>query len=469
MTQDVAKPSAQVQEMQADWGLVRVLLGGTSAIRAAGETYLPRNHSEEPSAYQARLKTSTLFPGFSRTVKTLAAKPFSKAITLGDDVPPEIAEHCEDIDLEGQNLHAFASKVMQSVLAYGIHGVLVDYPPVAPARNLEEERKAGARPYFVSIKAEQFLGWRVERVGGRWVIQQFRYMESVDEADGEFGEACIKQVRVLEPGKWRTYRMDAKTQKWVMHAEGITSLPYVPFVPFYGERTGYMCGKSPLIELAHLNVEHWQSASDQRNILHVARVPILAVIGDMDDNFSLAIGASGAAKLPTGCEMMYVEHTGAAIGAGKEDLEALEERMRQAGAELLVLKRGNTTATEIATDNAVGMCALQELVQSFEDSLDQCLQIMADWIGEKEGGHVTVFNDFGAASLADASAELLLKAQQGGIISKETFISELKRRGTLAAEVDPEDEAEKVAEDGPSLGDMSGFDQGMPGDNQGAA
>jgi hypothetical protein len=467
MTQDPSKQSAQVAGMQADWGLVRVLLGGTAAIREAGERYLPKNHSEEREAYEARLKSSTLFPGFSRTVKTLAAKPFSKALAFGDDVPEQIQEYCEDVDLEGQNLHAFSSKVMQNVLAYGLHGVLVDFPPVVPARNLEEERQTGARPYFVSIKAEQLLGWRASRVGGRWVIDQLRYMEAVDEPDGEFADACIKQVRVLEPGKWRTFRMDARTQKWVMHEEGVTSLPYVPFVPFYGERTGFMSGKPPLIELAHLNVEHWQSASDQRNILHVARVPILAVIGDIPETFSLAIGSSGAANLPAGCDMKFVEHTGQAIGAGKEDLEALEERMRQAGAELLVLKRGNATATEIATDNAIGMCALQEIVQSFEDSLDQCLQIMADWVRLPEGGHVTVFNDFGAASLADASAELLLKAQQGGIVSKPTFINEMKRRGILSAEVDAEDESERIAEDGPSLGDM--VEPVIAGDNQGAS
>jgi len=35
-----------------------------------------------------------------------------------------------------------------------------------------------------------------------------------------------------------------------------------------------MQAKPPLLDLAWLNVEHWQSASDQSNILHVARVPI---------------------------------------------------------------------------------------------------------------------------------------------------------------------------------------------------
>jgi hypothetical protein len=99
---------------------------------------------------------------------------------------------------------------------------------------------------------------------------------------------------------------------------------------------------------------------------------------------------------------------------------------------------------------------------------------MADWVGLPEGGHVTVFNDFGAASLADASADLLLKAQQGGVISKATFISELKRRGTLSADVDPEDEAEEIAEEGPSLGGMTEptmqktETENSDGENQGA-
>jgi hypothetical protein len=38
-----------------------------------------------------------------------------------------------------------------------------------------------------------------------------------------------------------------------------------------------MMGISPLRDLAYLNVKHWQSQSDQDTILHVARVPILAI------------------------------------------------------------------------------------------------------------------------------------------------------------------------------------------------
>jgi hypothetical protein len=44
-------------------------------------------------------------------------------------------------------------------------------------------------------------------------------------------------------------------------------------------RCAFGDGEPPLLDLAYLNVKHWQSQSDQDNILHIARVPILALIG----------------------------------------------------------------------------------------------------------------------------------------------------------------------------------------------
>ena len=65
------------------------------------------------------------------------------------------------------------------------------------------------------------------------------------------------------------------------------------------------------MELGHLNVEHWQSSSDQQTILHVARVPLLFVIGV---ETPLTIGADSliTASNP-GAELKFVEHSGAAI------------------------------------------------------------------------------------------------------------------------------------------------------------
>jgi hypothetical protein len=102
----------------------------------------------------------------------------------------------------------------------------------------------------------------------------------------------------------------------------------------------------------------------------------------------------------------------------------------------------------------VGMCVLQRITQGFEDALDQALQITADWVGEATGGHVTVFNDYGAASLQEASAQLLLSTNQAGKLSDETLHSEYQRRGILSADVSWEDEQARIETQGPALGEM---------------
>lgn len=447
----VADRSAAVEAMAPDWDLAMALLGGTRAMREAKDKYLPKWPNEDQAAYDCRLKTAVLFPAYQRTVSTLTGKPFSKPITVGEDVPPKIVEWMQDIDLEGRNLDAFASDVMEMQLGYGIGGILVDFPQANGVRTMADERAAGLRPYMVQIKPQQIIGWRAVRFNGAWRLDQLRFMESVEEPDGAFDAKEINQVRVLEPGKWAIHRQNEK-KEWVLHDEGVTTLDFIPYVPVYGQRTGYMQGKPPLIEVANLNVAHWQSASDQQTILHVARVPILTVIGVDDEKFAMTVGASAAVKLPMGAEMKFVEHTGAAIESGENDLDSIEERMRQAGAELLVLAPGKVTATQTATENAVGMCALQRIVQGLEDALDTALQYMADWVKLGAGGHVTIFNDFGAASLAEASSQLLLQANQAGKLSDETFHSELQRRGIIASDVDWDTEKDRLESQGPALG-----------------
>jgi hypothetical protein len=466
MAKTVADVTDAVAGMQADWELARALLGGTSAMRAAGKKFLPKWPSEEQNAYENRLATAVLFPAYQRTVTTLTGKPFSKPVTIGEDVPSNVRDWLADVDLQGRNIDAFAADLMQVGLGYGLGGILVDFPTKADdVRTVADERAAGLRPYMVEIMPWQVLGWKESRKNGAWVLDQLRIMECVDEPDPQDPWATVKvdQVRVLEPGKWATYRQQGEKKEWLLHKEGTTTINFIPYVPVYGERTGFMMGKPPLIEVAHLNTAHWQSASDQQTILHIARVPILTVIGAEDGvnaagqpvPWKLEVGASSAVRLPKDGDMKFVEHTGAAIEAGQKDLDALEERMRQAGAELLVLSPGKVTATQVATENAVGMCALQRIVQGLEDALDTALDYMAKWVKAEDGGHVSLFNDFGAATLAEASADLLLKANQAGKLSDETFHAELQRRGIVSSDVPWQEERDRLEAQGPPLGTLT--------------
>lgn len=450
----VATPSKAVLAMRAAWDLSDALLGGTDAMRSAGQAYLPKWPAEDEKSYEERLKTAVLFPAYQRTVATLTGKPFSKPVTIGEDVPEELKGYCENIDLEGRNLHTFASDVLERALGLGMSFVLVDFP-VRPdgVRTQADEQKAGLRPYAVHIHPRQVLGWKQRKHGGQWSLAQFRFMEAIEEDDGAYAAREVEQVRVLEPGKWQTHRKNDKGE-WVLHEEGTTTLKYIPLAVAYGQRTGFMSARPPLLEVAHLNVAHWQSASDQQTVLHVARVPILAAIG-VEDTFSLVVGAQTAVCLPTNADLKFVEHTGAAIEAGAKDLKDLEERMRQAGAELLVLQPGKVTATQVQTENAVGMCALQRITLALQDALNLALDYTAMWLKEPTAGTLTLFNDFGVASLAEASAQLLQERNLAGKLSDETTHREFQRRGIISADVDWDKERQRIEDRGPALGTLN--------------
>jgi hypothetical protein len=452
----VNEQSAAVELMMPDWRLAAALLGGTRTMREAANTYLPKFANETTDAYTNRLGVSVLFPAYARTIQTLTGKPFSKPITLGEDIPTQILPMLEDVDLQGRNLDAFASSVFYDALGFGIAGILVDYPRASPGvRTLADERMLGLRPYWVQVKPQQILGWRAAREGGSWQLKQLRLHEMVEVEDGMFGVEMVEQVRVLEPGVWTTYRSTGEKGAWEIYDQGLTTLDYIPFVPVYGGRTAFMNARPPLIEVAYLNVAHWQSSSDQQNILHVARVPMLAISGVNDDKFTLTVGSSSAIKLPEGGKLEFVEHSGSAVEAGSAELVALEERMRQAGAELIVVPKYVATATQILTENAVGMSVLQRITQDYEDALDQALQITADWLGLPDGGHVSLFNDYGASTLQEASAQLLLSSNQAGKISDETLYSEYQRRGIVSADLSWEEEQGRIESQGPALGEMT--------------
>lgn len=440
--------------LRRQWLLINALMGGTHAMRGQGEVLLPKWPAEDNEAYKARLNTATLFPAYNRTVGVMSGKPFAKPLTL-KDVPAQIQDWSTDIDLQGVSLHSFAAEMFEEVVSRGLAGILVDYPTVAApgGQTVAQVQASGARPYFVRVKHNQILGWKSQVIQGRMQLTQLRLLETVEEDDGIYGTVRVEQVRVLMPGKWEIHRVAGNDGTWQMVSSGTTTLKEIPFVPLYGERLAFMMGWPPMLDLAYLNVKHWQSQSDQDTILHVARVPILAMIG-ADDQTQLTVGGASAVKLPLGAEMKFIEHTGAAIEAGANSLAALEDQMIQTGAELMVKKPGTRTATESSNDAEANKSDLQRIAENFEDAIDQALYFMGQYAGIAKVGTATLFSDYGATTLSDASATLIKDLAMGGLITKVTALQELQRRGTLGADVDPEVEAANALAEGPALGTL---------------
>jgi hypothetical protein len=438
--------------MSKHWPIAEVLTDGDCAMRQAGEMYLPREPRESQADWERRRSTATLLPVFSRTARVMTSKPFSKPYEK-HDIPEKILEGFEDCDMQGNNLHSFASEVMSDALMFGISGVLVDFPKTeGRALTLADERSMRPRPYLVHIKHQQVLGWRSKRVNGATVLTQLRIAETEEVEDGDFGVIEVERVRVLTPGSYRVYQKIK--DEFAVIEEGKTTLQVIPFVMFYGRKTAFMCGVSPLLSLAHMNIKHWQHQSAQDESATFTRKRLLAFIGMQDDDTVVASNHY-AINIPMNGDVKIIQGSAESTIAGRSELLVLEEQMIMTGGELLqpraqVVK----TATQTMSEDEANRCELQRIAQQFDDGLNQIIALQCQWLKIPEAGKIELFKDFAANTLTETSAQLVLTMQQFGLITKKTAIKEQQRRGNLSADIDADMELESVQEEGPALGSM---------------
>jgi hypothetical protein len=250
----------------------------------------------------------------------------------------------------------------------------------------------------------------------------------------------------------------------------MTSLNEIPLVTLYTNRTGFMTAKPFLMELAHLNIKHWQSQSDQDNILHVARVPVLAAIGVEGSigpdgatiPWTMTIGTSSATSLPPDGDLKYVEHTGAAVEAGRVSLQDLKDDMQISGAKLMdKQKQEAKTATQASEEAAQELSPLESMAKDLEDALNQLFHYFAMYTRDKTGGTVTVNGNFDIDYAAEQNLTLLNSMTAAGNLSKQTMYEEAKRRGSITADHDWEEEKERIESQGPEPGTL-GLDDENP-------
>jgi len=455
------------------WQMIRDINGGTAAMRDAGRLYLPQEPAEPESEYFNRLSRSVFTNYYAEIVDRLIARPLKDPIVLGEDVPSNIEALTENMDMLGSDINVFARNVLKSAIDDGVTHVLVDYPVTRTdeiqgafpdgSLSLEQEQRLGVRPYAIHIPALDLIGWKyVMLPTGRKVLTQIRYIEHVKRPHPEnsFLQVTVRRIRVYEIGSVTVYeeqrRQNTKESDWVIVAQYETTLDYIPLVSLYTDRVGFMTGKPALLDLAYLNIAHWQSDSDQRNIVHIARVPILfgTGLGTAEDgpaSFQLQVGAGTFTRGPKGATLEYVEHSGKGIESGINDLRDLEERMEALGVQMLVRRpRGSETATGDIIDKASEESSMGMIARSLEKCLEDVLDHMARWLnmGADAGGSVTVFKDFGVTLGADKDLELLQKDRQAGDISRMSYWNEQKRRGVLSDDFDPEQEEQLLELEG---------------------
>lgn len=428
---DVEDPNSAWYAQEPHWVLIEDLLGGTFELRTKHRRYLPQEPREQDESYDNRLARSVCPPYYIRLERMLAGMLTRKPVRL-NDVADVIRENLFDVDLQGDDLNVWTYETARKMIRYGHVGCLVD----APAAGQK------GRPYWVTYTPREILGWRTELVDGQQKLVQLRLLEKVFVPDGDYGEKCIEQVRLLTPGAFEIHRK-GKGGSFVKVDEGTTSLDEIPFSVAYANRVNVLESRPPLQDIAELNLKAYQIQSDLDNMLHISSVPMLAFYGFPQTSEEVSAGPGEALAFPAEGRAEYVEPTGKSFSSQFERLQQLEKQINELGlAAVLGQKLSAETASSKAIDRSQGDSTLQVVALQLQDMIDNCLLYHAKYLGSNEAGSSFVNRDFLAQRLEPSEIQSLQGLWTTGAITQETLLKQLHEGEVLGDDFEVEEELE---------------------------
>ncbi len=470
------------QRMQPGWSVVRDISGTALTLRQKGQDYLPQFPAEHKKIYDARLKTATLFNAYKRTVQALVGMVFKKNPLLGSDVPVQVrgrAEeldgdtgsviqkrvegHIENIDLAGTHFDVFCREVFEDAFE-GHAFVLVDMQkPLAPGATLEDELKAGMRPYWVKYRACQAVNFRAVTINGQTEIGQITFEEVTTNSSGAFGETEVKRYRTFALVEYsdletraisnrvdwtlRELRKNDKGEEYFTDLDGgiVKGFSRIPVAVIYGRKLGFLESQPPLLDLALLNISYYQKKSDRDRNLHLCGSPTPLFIGVPDDWEMAIVGSGFGLKLPGGSTGEYMEPHGVALEESGKDLQELRSEMAAMGLSTLESSsQAAATATETVIDFSQESCELETIARSAQDGFELCLQFHSRYLGLASGGSLTLgshlkslrlshtqvqaFSTMASATPPQISLRLLWDILQRGDMLPEDFNADVEEK-----------------------------------------
>ncbi len=450
----VEVPSLAYQQMAAYWAVVSAVRGGTSKIREQGEAFLPLEPLEKMPAYGRRLNKSCLAPWYVRLVRGLVGMVLRKPVKV--EAGTKTTEHLDNINLLGDDLNTFAHEVFEAAIDHGYTGIFVDYPRADGIQLLSEQIAAGLRPYWIHYTAPEIIGVRYQIQGNLRRFTQVRIREVAIEPDGEFGEQEVERIRVYDlfegRCRWRLFAKTDGKDEFEQIDEGFLSLSFIPFVLVYTNKKKEIAVQPPMLEIAYLNIKHFQLSSDLDHSLHLAANPKLALFGyDPEQGDVVAV---------TDEALIFENHEGRAewlvcpldgFDAHQGRIDKIEGQMSALGLATIVgQKNVGESAEAKKLDRSQGDSIMAVIAQGLQDGFDLCLEYHAAYLGE-EPGTCQVNRDFNLNALTSQDVTAYSGLQQLGQISLETLLELLKKGEVLPDEFDVEKEIQKLeASDRPS-------------------
>ena len=429
-----------VLDMTKAWEIMKAVTYGTEYLRQNSEAFLPLEPREDYDAYLSRVNRSVFSPYTQRLVRAATGLILRKPITvIGDPYWTDV--FVKDVDGCGSDLDEYARRLLICALTYGHSNTLVDFPAPTGARSLAEERNQNRRPYWIEVDPANIYGWRLDREVNYGKLIQVRIAEQAVVPEGDFGEKVFDQIRVIEPGQYKIFRKKETTKDMYTQDEsfagnfdspanekdyelvesGEFSLGEIPLVTVYAGKTDTMTSKPPLLDIAYLNLAHFQRQADLIHSLHVASQPLLVMEGWDDQTKDMAISVNYAMATQPGNKVYYVEPAASAFEAQAAEIQELQLQMATLGISTLSQQKFVAESADARRLDRVDTNSMLSMVSlDLEQKVQKAFNLSADYLG-LEPPEVKISRDFDIDRLIGQDITALTSLFDQNVIDREEF------------------------------------------------
>ncbi len=433
--------TAAVLEQMKAWEIMKAVSQGTEYLRENSEAFLPLEPREDYTAYLSRVNRAVFSPYTQRLIRAATGLILRKPISLiGDPYWTDV--FAKDVDGCGSDLDEYARRSLICALTYGHSHTLVDFPAPTGAKSLAEERSLNRRPYWIEVDPTNIYGWRLDREVNYGSLIQVRIGEKAVVPDGEFGESVYNQIRVIEPGRYRVYRQTEKQktlepysqggftgdfngppqqQEYELIESGDYSLDEIPLVTVYTGKTDTMTSKPPLLDIAYLNLAHFQRQADLIHSLHVASQPMLVLEGWDDQTKDMAISVNYAMATQPGNKVYYVEPASSAFEAQSAEIQELEKQMASLGISTLSQQKFVAESADARRLDRVDTNSMLSMVSlDLEQKLQKSFNLSAKYL-QLDPPEIKISRDFDIERLIGQDVTALTSLFDQKVIDREEF------------------------------------------------
>tara|TARA_R110002020_G_C16311277_1_gene773871 strand:- start:3392 stop:4771 length:1380 start_codon:yes stop_codon:yes gene_type:complete len=376
-----------------------------NGIKAGGQTYLPMGEDKDTAKYASYQKRAVYMGVTGRTQEALVGAIFRKELSFTDDLPSQLDFINTDFDGEMGSVEQVAKRTASDILVAGRFGYLVDFPAVGEMTR-EQEINSGVKPYTTSYSAENITNWETVKVNG---IQKLALVV-LKEIDLQHKNGDIFQLE--EVTRYRVLRLveglyvqelynddgelEGEPIEPRMGGQRMTSIPFF-FVGSVDNKPSV--DEIPLEGIADINIAHYRNSADFEKNLYIHSGGTLTITTSMDNDAWKQMNPNGVV---VGADQgLFLGDSGSAsllqlepANAVDEAMKRKEQQMISIGARLITTSAINETAEAARIAASSETSVLNTVVSNIESALNQCLDVMAGFMGLNDAPEIKLNRQF---------------------------------------------------------------------------